>query len=114
MLRKAGAWRTHLMRDPRSGQANGSLPGGTSRPEAEFRPDLLGRYRLRARLDLGQRLARRLSVREVLQQLAELLGSQARQFGRELGREGRGEPLAVLSDIDNGKVAASRSPCSVI
>jgi hypothetical protein len=42
---------------------------------------LLGRYRLRARFELGQRLARRLRVREVLQQLAELLRSQALQFG---------------------------------
>ena len=42
------------------------VPAGASHPEAEFRPDLLGRYRLRTRLDLGQRLARRLRVREVL------------------------------------------------
>jgi hypothetical protein len=55
---------------------------GRSRPEAEFRPDLLGRYRLRARLDLGQRPARRLHVREVLQKLAEVLRSQTLQFGR--------------------------------
>jgi hypothetical protein len=43
---------------------------------------LLGRYRLRARLDLGQRPARRLHVREVLQKLAEVLRSQTLQFGR--------------------------------
>jgi hypothetical protein len=60
---------------------------GTSRPEADFRPDLLGRYQFRARLDLGQRLARGLRVREVLQQLAELFRSQALQFGREFGRD---------------------------
>jgi hypothetical protein len=54
---------------------------------------VLGRYRLRTRLDLGQRLARRLRVREVLQQLAELLRSQTLQLGRQLGRDDRGEPL---------------------
>ena len=74
--------------------------GGTLRPEAEFRPDLLGRYRLRTRLDLG-RDARRLRVREVPQQLAELLRSQILQFGRQFGRDDRGEPLAVLSEIDD-------------
>ena len=75
--------------------------GATSRLEAEFRPDLFGRYRLRACLDFRQRLARCLHVRKVLQQLAELLRNQALQFGRQLSRDDRSEPLAVLSEIDD-------------
>jgi hypothetical protein len=72
-----------------------------SRPQAEFRPDLLSRYRLRAGLDLGQRLACGLRVGEVLQQLADLCGSQVLQLGRQFGRDDRGEPLAVLGEVDD-------------
>ena len=90
-----------LSQRPQSFGANSSAYRRTSRPEAEFRPDLLGRYRLRARLDLGQRLARRLRIREVFQQLAELLRSQALQFRREFGWDDRSEPLAALREIDD-------------